>query len=480
MFKQNYGWASHGVNLTAVVYPYPDGEDMRQFMCLVYRGDNTTQHPLNSGWVETDRLVYNYADAESVVLSDDENTQYIGYIEGPPPFYANNAQELSGEAAFLRENKPISELEFSTSTSTTTEKETKFGFTAKIKVKLKKKFSASLEGAFARKNSSEYSTTIKNTMSVHSEEESKGYYFVLKPVIMKTKYDVYDVNDNSLYQYTYYYMTKPQIDSETPELAEGLDSGDPETFYKRDISFAAYQTKEIGASSVSCTDDNTASTTIEVEQSNTVSNKWSGTLSASYTFAKVLEISGKGRIETSTTTTTSVGNEIKAISNLNKAVLVGDASKINYNVHWLQRVDGLDNWWIPENAKDQNVWCVTYEVTKYDTLTEGGKLQITDIAKDEFGLPEKFELAQNYPNPFNPSTSIKYALPERSYVKLEIINLVGEVVETLVSANMASGIHEIKWNASNFASGVYIINISSVGLETNQNFQSTKKALLLK
>ena len=275
-------------------------------------------------------------------------------------------------------------------------------------------------------------------------------------------------------------MTKPQIDNETPELAEGLDSGDPGTFYHRGINFAAYQTKEIGASSVSCNHDNSASTTIEVEQSNSVSNKWSGTLSASYTFAKVLEISGKGRIETSTKTTTSVGNEIKAISNLNKATSVGDVTKINYDVHWLQKVDGLDNWWIPEKANDQNVWCVTYEVTEYDTLTVGGKLQITDVEEDEVGLPENFELTQNFPNPFNPSTEIKYSLPERSYVKLEIINLVGEVVKTLVSSNMERGTHNIKWNANNLASGVYIINISSVGLETSQNFRSTKKALLLK
>ncbi len=79
-------------------------------------------------------------------------------------------------------------------------------------------------------------------------------------------------------------------------------------------------------------------------------------------------------------------------------------------------------------------------------------------------IPSKYELHQNYPNPFNPSTVIEYALPEPSYVKIEIFNLVGQKIRTLVDAYLDAGRHRIQWdgkddNGVKVSSGVYIYRL---------------------
>jgi len=95
-------------------------------------------------------------------------------------------------------------------------------------------------------------------------------------------------------------------------------------------------------------------------------------------------------------------------------------------------------------------------------------------------LPLAFSLHQNYPNPFNPSTIIKYGLPEQSYVKIEIFNMLGQRVKVLINNNKSAGYHETVWNAVNLPSGVYLIRIRAEGLSSKKNFTQVKKALLLK
>jgi len=92
-------------------------------------------------------------------------------------------------------------------------------------------------------------------------------------------------------------------------------------------------------------------------------------------------------------------------------------------------------------------------------------------------IPTEFGLSQNYPNPFNPSTVIGFSLPmieSRHAVVLQVYNLTGQLVETLVDAQMDAGYHSVTWNADNFSSGVYIAKLIT------GSFQSTQKLLLLK
>jgi len=94
-------------------------------------------------------------------------------------------------------------------------------------------------------------------------------------------------------------------------------------------------------------------------------------------------------------------------------------------------------------------------------------------------LPKIFSLDQNYPNPFNPSTIINFALPQAYDVSLEIYNILGQKVTTLIACHMEAGYHSVKWDGKNpmgqeVASGVYFYKIKA-GEYTN-----SKKMLLLK
>jgi hypothetical protein len=97
-------------------------------------------------------------------------------------------------------------------------------------------------------------------------------------------------------------------------------------------------------------------------------------------------------------------------------------------------------------------------------------------------VPKSSTLYQNYPNPFNPVTSIKFGMPSAGLVTIDIYDLAGRVVERLINSNLSAGMHEIKWDASEYSSGVYFYRLitrdASASLSTS--FVDTKKMILLK
>ena len=88
--------------------------------------------------------------------------------------------------------------------------------------------------------------------------------------------------------------------------------------------------------------------------------------------------------------------------------------------------------------------------------------------------PSSYALQQNYPNPFNPSTIIEFSLAKGSHVELQIFNILGQKVATLVNGFMNAGAHSVQFNASNLASGVYFYGMKA------GDFQTYKKMMLLK
>ena len=88
--------------------------------------------------------------------------------------------------------------------------------------------------------------------------------------------------------------------------------------------------------------------------------------------------------------------------------------------------------------------------------------------------PVSFNLYQNYPNPFNPLTRIYYELPENSYVRLSVYDILGREVKSLVDEEIPRGKHESDWNASGLPSGVYFYKMEA------GNYTQTKKMVLLK
>ena len=89
-------------------------------------------------------------------------------------------------------------------------------------------------------------------------------------------------------------------------------------------------------------------------------------------------------------------------------------------------------------------------------------------------LPEVYSLSQNYPNPFNASTTIRYNLPTSSNVTIDIYDILGRKITTLVDKNQTAGNYQVIWNANNATSGTYFYRIQT------DDFTDSKKMLLLK
>lgn len=111
-----------------------------------------------------------------------------------------------------------------------------------------------------------------------------------------------------------------------------------------------------------------------------------------------------------------------------------------------------------------------------------GRLVLKATGGEE--LPKEFALMQNYPNPFNPSTTIKFALPVAGRVTLDVFNIVGQRVRTLVDGEYEAGYHALPWDGRSdagqqLASGVYFYRLHVEG-DAAARYQSIRKMLLLK
>lgn len=163
------------------------------------------------------------------------------------------------------------------------------------------------------------------------------------------------------------------------------------------------------------------------------------------------------------------------------------ATEVNSYGYEIQKKTSEDNWTkvgFVEGAGNSN------SPKKYSFVDKnlvGGtkfvyRLKIIDIDgtfeySDEVTVevkPAKFELLQNYPNPFNPSTNIRFTLPETQNVKLDVYNMLGEKVATLLDRKMDAGFHSINFDASQLSNGIYIYR-----LQTDKSVQ-IKKMILMK
>jgi hypothetical protein len=114
---------------------------------------------------------------------------------------------------------------------------------------------------------------------------------------------------------------------------------------------------------------------------------------------------------------------------------------------------------------------VLYLKVPVDSITVGQE----EEESSEFGLRiAEFGLKQNTPNPFNKLTAVSYELGATSHTTLQIYDLTGRLVETLVDENQEPGVYQVEWDGSNQASGVYFYKLRS------SDFQSVKKVILLK
>jgi len=94
-----------------------------------------------------------------------------------------------------------------------------------------------------------------------------------------------------------------------------------------------------------------------------------------------------------------------------------------------------------------------------EIVGDGAGLVTSVDSKYSVKIPNDFELYQNYPNPFNPSTTFRFHLPSVEFVTINIFNIIGEKIETLIEEEVPQGIHELHWMPKGISSGVYFCEI---------------------
>jgi len=154
------------------------------------------------------------------------------------------------------------------------------------------------------------------------------------------------------------------------------------------------------------------------------------------------------------------------------ALVLNDSSRTSTTTNRLTLDQGKQYYWrvAAVNAAGTSAFSTVFN---FKILTTGVDIVVGDI-------PKEFSLVQNFPNPFNPTTNIRYGLPHQASVTMEIYNMLGVKVRTLLHGEtMSAGVHQMSWDGKNDAgvsvtSGVYLYRIVA------GSFQSTMKMMMLK
>lgn len=175
-----------------------------------------------------------------------------------------------------------------------------------------------------------------------------------------------------------------------------------------------------------------------------------------------------------------------------------DGHSLKYDVYVVSLIEGEEAAFVPvatqltENSYTLSdlpsgtkfLWSVV--ATDGQAMTEGPVWSFstigdpTSITIQSDNLPDNYELAQNYPNPFNSSTLIRFGIPQNSKVVLNVYNILGQKIVTLVDEVLPAGYHEVHWDA-NISSGVYFYRLEALSEnDPSMIFLDVKKMTLLR
>jgi hypothetical protein len=147
-----------------------------------------------------------------------------------------------------------------------------------------------------------------------------------------------------------------------------------------------------------------------------------------------------------------------------------DASPYTYDTHVIDFGTQYDGIYVPppkaEGIDSHGQWFVTFD-------SNGGLIKPGAVGVEE-EAQVAYALEQNAPNPFNPTTTIGFTLAEAGNVTIDVYNVAGQKVDTLVNDFMEAGSHSVVWDASGFSAGVYFYTVKS------GDFAKTMKMTLLK
>ncbi len=162
----------------------------------------------------------------------------------------------------------------------------------------------------------------------------------------------------------------------------------------------------------------------------------------------------------------------------NGALLSTNPRTINMPTGTGFRVGGYNNTNFSMSGKMDEFKIVRYAMSTAEVSQtwnwDLGGCGIVGINNNNNQIPELYKLSQNYPNPFNPATQISFGIPKAGNVKLVVYDILGREVATLVNEFRTAGNYSVDFDASNYASGVYLYRFES------GDFVETKKMLLVK
>jgi hypothetical protein len=119
-------------------------------------------------------------------------------------------------------------------------------------------------------------------------------------------------------------------------------------------------------------------------------------------------------------------------------------------------------------------------VTRHFAMIVGEAADVEKLMISKGVIPAAFELAQNFPNPFNPTTTIPFALPFTSHVRLSVYSVLGQEVALLFDGILEQGYHTVQFDAHSHSSGSYFVRMSGEAVGTQQAFTTTRKIILVK
>ncbi len=155
----------------------------------------------------------------------------------------------------------------------------------------------------------------------------------------------------------------------------------------------------------------------------------------------------------------------------------------------ITKLDSLANLGTFDPTKPARIGVAVYYPGALDTTTWSGKIELDDftaygiwfangvasgVKQGDAGIVYQYQLYNNYPNPFNPSTKIKYDVQKDSKVLINVFDILGREVATLVDRKQAAGSYEVEFNASSLSSGIYFVRMNAGG------FVKTQRMMLLK
>lgn len=153
-------------------------------------------------------------------------------------------------------------------------------------------------------------------------------------------------------------------------------------------------------------------------------------------------------------------------------------------INWDMTNDGTGSW-IGNGILDNPLRFDSYQLTYTPGNNNTGEVYFDDLrivdkttvgVEDDIfsGIPSVYNLEQNYPNPFNPSTKIKFSIPQSGYVNLEVFNMLGQKITTLINQELSPGFYSVDFSRNELSSGIYIYTLSV------NDFVTSKKMILLK